>query len=67
MTKQTPVAVADNDGGGEAGADLATQRAQLASDLAWLVVRSHRRQSAAPAAERTGRRGTARKRRNPKR
>ena len=67
MAKQTPVAVTDNDGDDKVDDDLASQRTRLVDDLAWLVVRSHRRRSAAPATGRTGRRGTARKRRNPER
>jgi len=47
MTKQTPVAMTDNDGGDQADDDLASQRTRLVDDLAWLVVRSHRRRNTA--------------------
>ncbi len=67
MTKQTPVAVTDNDGGDQVDDDLASQRTRLVDDLAWLVVRSHRRRNAAPAADQTRQRDTARKCQNTKR
>ena len=67
MTEESSPAVVDNHDCGEIDADLSSQRAQLVRDLAWLVVRYHRRCGVTHTDEHTRVRNRTEQRRNPNR